>query len=390
MKYFDYFMLVAAYVYVEANNNMNQYKEYSLEDFVLDARFQKWVRHEHQSESAFWQSFINENPLLQNDILQAKVLLKSVYRHYNSDINDSEIDVEIQELLSKVRLTKLSEDAVPVQVLKKNIFKRNSLFWAAASIILCLSLGWLYQSNQSGKSDYERLTVTKQLREERNDSKKNKAITLPDGSKIILTPYSKISFPEQFLSEKRVVYLSGEATFDVSKDPKRPFLVYANQLVTKVLGTSFTINARNAANKTTVEVKEGKVSVFRQTDFSEVKDQNALKTKGMVITANQKVVYEKETANMLKTISDRPEIVPGEESSFNFTNVPASQVLSELKEAYQVDIIFDKELLGDCPVTASLEHQSLFEKLDIICEVIEASYEMLDGKIVVYSRGCKN
>jgi len=374
---------------------MNQYQEYSLEDFVLDARFQHWVRYKHDAEITFWQTYLQNNPGQSQEIARAQSLLESVYNHYESHIDDSEIDFEIQALLTKVRTAKentlSAEFEIPAVSLTQHIFTRNFIFRAAASIILLLSLAWLYQRNQLNKSDYERLTVEKYLHEEKNDSKNNKVITLSDGSKIILAPYSKISFPDKFLLEKREVYLSGEATFEVSKDPKRPFLVYANQLVTKVLGTSFTINARNAASKTTVEVKEGKVSVFRQTDFSEIKDHNALKTKGMVLTANQKVVYEKETANMLKTISDRPEIVPGEESNtFNFTNAPASSVLGELEEAYQVDIIYDKDLLRDCPVTASLTHQSLFEKLDIICEVIEARYEMLDGKIVVYSKGCKN
>lgn len=217
-------------------------------------------------------------------------------------------------------------------------------------------------------------------------------MALSDGSKLILKPDSKISFPEKFLAEKREVYLSGEAFFQVSKDPKRPFLVYANELVTKVLGTSFAINARNAHNKTTVEVTEGKVSVFRQTDFSETKNPKALQSKGMVLTANQKMVYEDESSNMLKTLRDKPEVVISNEKpkTFDFVNIPASTVLNDLKDAYQVDIIFDKDLLNDCPVTASLTRQSLFEKLDIICEVIEAHYEMLDGRIVVYSKGCKN
>lgn len=387
-------MLTAAYVLIEANNNMNQYQEYSLEDFVLDASFQEWVRYRRDDDDAFWKQYKQDNPAQVDEITGAQTLLQSVYKNYETHLDDNEIDFEIQELLSKVRATKINtiqEEAEKSSLNKSaNIFSRNSIFRAAATIVVMLGLGWLYQQNQTTQSSYDKLTAGKSLREEKNETKSSKLISLSDGSQITLFPQSKISFPENFLVEKREVYLSGQAFFHVSKDAKRPFLVYANSLVTKVLGTSFTINAQNQALNTTVEVKEGKVSVFRQADFTDVKNQKVLQSKGMVLTANQKMVYECETRNMLKTISDNPEIISTVNTTFDFVNTPASDVLIDLEDAYQVDIIFDKELLRGCPVTASLSKQPLMEKLNIICEVIEARYEMLDGKIVVYSKGCKN
>jgi len=372
---------------------MNQYQEYSLEDFVLDAQFQNWVRYKHDNDVTFWETYLQNHIEQSQDILRAETLLESVYIHYESHIDDSEIDFEIQELLSKVRTNsdRILAAEAKVETPLRSIFTRNSIFWAAATIVLILGLGWLYQRNTRSLTDYERLTRGKSLHEEENNSNANKVITLTDGSKVTLTPHAKISFPEKFPAEKREVYLSGEALFHVSKDAKRPFLVYSNQLVTKVLGTKFTIIAQDEAKKTSVEVKEGKVSVFRENDFVDTKNQKALQSKGMVLTANQKVVYERESTTMIKSISDSPQLIPGEsEMSFNFVNTPASEVLADLEDAYQVDIIFDKETLRGCPITASLTNQSLYKKLDIICEVIEARYEMLDGQIVVYSKGCKN
>jgi len=385
-------MLTAAYVYVEANNNMNQYKEYSLEDFVLDASFQRWVRYDRLSESDFWQSYLKDNPVQEQDIMQAKALLNSVYRHYDSEIDDSEIDLEIQELLSKVRNTKVENKVVPNYFFGSNIFKRTSLFWAAASVIMVIGLGWLFVHFQHPESNYELLTNGRSLVEEENNTGASKILMLSDGSKIVLQPNSRVSYPQHFLADKREIYLSGEASFEISKDHKRPFLVYANELVTKVLGTSFTVKARAASQNTTVEVEEGKVSVFRQVDFANDKNHNTLNSKGLVLTANQKIVFEHKNSDMLKTIRDTPEIVPSDVSprTFDFINAPASVVLSDLKSAYQIDIIFDKDLLSQCPVTALLTRQTLFEKLDIICEVIEAQYEIIDGQIVVYSKGCKN
>ncbi|MCF0054600.1 FecR family protein [Dyadobacter sp. CY356] len=374
---------------------MNQYQEYSLEDFVLDARFQEWVRYRRDDDVTFWEKYLLENPVQADEIKRAQTLLRSVYKNYETHIDENEIDFEIQQLLNKVRATKINirdEQTENISFTRSaNIFSRNSILWAAATIVLMLGLGWLYKQNQVPETNYSSLTIGKSFREEKNETKAPKVILLSDGSEITLMPNAKISFPANFPVEKREVYLSGKAFFQVSKDPKRPFLVYANELVTKVLGTSFTINAENLALKTTVEVQEGKVSVFRQADFRDVKDQKTLQSKGMVLTANQKMIFESATTNMVKTIIDEPEVVATVTArTFDFVNTPASEVLTKLEDAYQVDIIFDKELLQSCPVTASLSKQSLLEKLDIICEVIEARYEMLDGKIVIYSKGCKN
>jgi ferric-dicitrate binding protein FerR (iron transport regulator) len=374
---------------------MNQYKEYSLEDFVLDARFQDWVRYKRSPDNLIWQKYQLENSHQSHDIRQARALLESVYRHYEADIHESEIDFEIQELLTKVRSEKevsLEGSNVRIAGWKRPFFGRISAYQAAAVIAVGLGLAFLINHYNFRETAYQSLVSGKQLEEIRNDSDEDKVVLLTDGSKVTLQPNSMLSFPENFMADKREVYLSGEAFFQVSKDSKRPFFVYANELVTKVLGTSFMINAADAAHKTTVEVREGKVSVFKQDDFKRADLRKALPLKGLVLTANQKVVFETENSDMLKTLSDKPEIVVQDESpkTFDFVNTPASSVLADLKSAYQIDIIFDKELLAECPVTASLNRQSLFEKLNIICEVIEARYEIIDGQIVVYSRGCKS
>jgi hypothetical protein len=200
-----------------------------------------------------------------------------------------------------------------------------------------------------------------------------------------------LSFAETFPADQRTVYLSGDAYFQVAKDPKRPFLVHTTDLVTKVLGTSFFVRARDASDKTLVEVREGKVSVFKQQEFAARKNAQAKTPNGMVLTPNQKLIFEHASSEMRRTLSDNPEIVPSDNpKTFEFINAPASSVLDDIEEAYQIDIIFDRDVMKGCPVTASLGGQPMFSKLGILCEVIEARYEVLDGKIVIYSKGCKS
>lgn len=83
------------------------------------------------------------------------------------------------------------------------------------------------------------------------------SFNLHDGSLIELAPESTISFLEKFENERKVI-LDGIATFDVAKDPSKPFVIYTDHSVTKVVGTKFTLNGNG--KHTQIEVHEGIVT----------------------------------------------------------------------------------------------------------------------------------
>ena len=398
---------------------MDQYQEYTLEDFVLDARFQGWVRHQEATDAVFWQQYLDENPAQADDIQSARKLLDSVYRHYRTNIDEAEIDLEIQGLLARVRAEKSRtlRGAMEEREERDLLVAERAEFadgaddadeqgrvvplarpwyagvWSrvAACAVLVIGLGWAGWQYYYFNCGYNGLVSGKELVERVNTSGKQQVIKLTDGTQVVLYPHSRLSFAETFPADQRTVYLSGDAYFQVAKDPKRPFLVHTTDLVTKVLGTSFFVRAQDASDKTLVEVREGKVSVFKQNEFAARKNAQAKTPNGMVLTPNQKLIFEHASSEMRRTLSDNPEIVPSDHpKTFEFVNTPASAVLSDIEEAYQIDIIFDRDVMKGCPVTASLGGQTMFNKLSILCEVIEARYEVLDGKVVIYSKGCKS
>lgn len=86
-----------------------------------------------------------------------------------------------------------------------------------------------------------------------------KQIELKDGSRVFLNAGSKISYPENFL-ENRLVSLEGEAFFQVAPNPDKPFRIKSGSIKTKVLGTSFNINAYSKGNEK-ISVNSGVVEV---------------------------------------------------------------------------------------------------------------------------------
>lgn len=397
MIFFDYSERKAAYVSIEAFATMNHYNDYCLEDFVLDARFQRWVRYEQADEEAFWQLFVQQNPQQAQDIQHAQALLKSVYRRYESRLSDSEMHVEIQKLIAKARASKeieannlVANDAESTKIIP--LSSRLGWLMRAAVAVLILGFGWWFWTSRSLRSPYDQRVAGQSFVEQKNQTTSKQVVLLADGSKVTLEPNARLSYPANFSATKRQVYLSGTAFFEVTKDAKRPFLVYANELITKVLGTSFLIKAPDRATKTTVEVKEGRVSVSEMTDSQAKRLEDNRELSGLILTANQKVIFERDQDRMVKTLRDNPEIVPASSQkvpSFQFKDAPVSDILAELEQAYQIDILFDKDVLSHCPLTATLTDQPLFEKLTVICEAIGAHYEVLDGQIVVDSKGCK-
>lgn len=367
---------------------MSKYEDYCIEDFVLDADFQNWVRYKTPVESAFWSKYIEQQPDKSSDVRAARVLLEGIYSRFGAELSEEEIESEISGLLSRIRNDQHSQ---PLSTRGVGVWSKPLFRWLAAATIVLIGgmAGFLafYSGFQFSDPLAERGSTF--LKKE-NNTNEPQTIFLSDESTVILEPNSTLSIPAQFSAEKREVYLSGAAYFKVSKDIRRPFLVYTNKLVTRVLGTSFIIKAFKDAKVTSVEVKEGKVSVFRNEDFERTGEGQKNESKGVVLNPNQKIVYETTEASLTKTLSEIPEIVPSsrKKTSFEYTNTPIREVLKDLKNAYQVDIIYDADLLSDCPITASLSTRPLLEKISIICEVIEAKYEVLDGQIIIYGKSC--
>ena len=85
--------------------------------------------------------------------------------------------------------------------------------------------------------------------------------TLPDGSKVWLNASSKISYSLDFNVQERVIQLEGEAYFDVTTNPLKPFIVKASNIDIKAFGTMFNVKAYPEENQVITTLVEGKVTI---------------------------------------------------------------------------------------------------------------------------------
>ncbi|RDB03879.1 FecR family protein [Runella aurantiaca] len=366
---------------------MKDYTNYTTSDFILDDSFRRWVLKNTPTDHDFWVEWIKQNPGQAENVTIAQQFIHSMHQAHEL-VTEDEI---------KIELNRLSEARSPKEITFIPLLNRIT-YWkqAVAAVIVIGLVGFLYtvlKTNLTSPAAYElrKSEWGEQLVEIDNKGTAQKIITLPDGSLVTLYPKSRLSYPKTFVTSQRTVNLSGAAFFNVTKNPKRPFLVYANELVTKVLGTSFTVRAFDKDAKVEVIVKTGKVSVFSAKDANAETNTPALT--GLILTPNQQVVFDRKALNMTKTLVGLPApvIAPEEQkSTFTFINTPVNEAFEKLSNAYGVTIVHDPAVLKGCEISAEFTDESFYEQLDLICKAIDARYEVANAQIVIYSKGCSN
>jgi transmembrane sensor len=359
----------------------------TLDELLVNESFLNFYFKKDEADILEWEAWAEDQPERQTLIKEAFRKLDKLSLKWNQEQIEAKFNVLNEDLEDK------NESTLRLKVL----YRRPLVRWiAAASVILFVGLGWWYLQTDKQSSIYKELVAnaSTQLIEKENDTNKPLLITLSDGSSILLQHGSRLSYPSQFKDNKREVYLDGEAFFEVAKNPEKPFFVYANELVTKVLGTSFTIKAFKGQKDIKVIVRTGKVSVFRLNEVKNVHtltNINAKVSEGVVIVPNQQISFDKEKSNFSKSLVEQPEMLSEMPSyNFEFRDVSAADVFATIQKAYGIAIVYDEELLKECPVTASLSDEPLYGKLDLVCNAIEAEYQLIDGQVIINSKGCKN
>ena len=270
---------------------------------------------------------------------------------------------------------------------------RKPFYYKAAAVISFLIIaGSAYISwsewNFSSRDQMQVTSVQVNPEHYTNTTAKAIDVSLRDGSKVTLQPGSRISVSStEFNTDKREVFLSGQAFFDVKKDSSRPFLVYSRNVATRVLGTSFCIKAYDQDDEITVTVMTGKVSVF--TGYDNQLDE-PITGKETILTPNQKLVYNTNERKVQKGIVQKPAIVLAEPTLFamKYDGAPVTKILEVLDENYGIEIQYDEEILEGCILTTSMTDEDFYERIEILCKAINATYEVVDGAVVITSEGC--
>ncbi|MGM9507256.1 FecR family protein [Larkinella sp. GY13] len=359
---------------------MKEYKDYNLEDFLFDEKFQQWVRSGSPDQVSFWRKLTAAYPDKKAELEQAREVILS-WQNQPPSLSEQELNQEIHRVMKSTEVV-VDEPA-------HRPFYRLGWWKAAAAVVLLAGLGWgvWRQVLAPATYSYEQLTRASEqpLREVVNPKVTPFVVTLPDGSRVTLSENSRISYSTRFDRETaREVFLTGEAFFEVTKNPKRPFLVYTDGLVTRVVGTSFTV--RSADAKVSVRVRSGQVAVYRMREA----DKKARSEEQILLTPNQQATFLEKENRLTRSVVENPAPLQKDLpiNEFQFDNTPISSVFALLERTYGLPIVYDKTALHNCYLTVPMSNEPFFTKLDIVCRTIGATYQVYDTQIVITGPGC--
>ncbi len=336
---------------------MNQYADFSTEDFAQDTGFCTWVLAPTPGLDQQWADFLAAHPHQSPKVHEARAIVLALQVR-EPEITDQQAAQSVAQL--QARLASETAPAKPAVISLPSAARR---WWAvAASVALLAALGtglwWIGpsptgapavgQTGQTSAQPEKAQLPTRRWQETANPNAEPLLVNLPDGSSVLLAAGSRVRYELAGQAANREVYLNGEGFFEVAKNPQRPFVVYANELVTKVTGTSFRVRAYAHEARVTVRVKTGRVHLRAQADSTGARELVLAPNQGASLRRRAGAFPEKEATAPL---ASQPLI---EQQSFVFDFAPVGQVLALLEQAYGVPIEYDRDRMAHCTIKATL------------------------------------
>lgn len=267
---------------------------------------------------------------------------------------------------------------------EKKVSKARILTWITASVAVAASLFlFIFRSSQEISQPTEfsmelfsEVTSPKQVEQTLSDgycvvstpAATTTLVTLSDGTRVMLNANSTLEYPASFDdAEVREVRLKGEAHFEVTKNPHRPFVVKAGEMQTQVLGTIFDVKAyRKDAPKVTL--MQGKVKVSNADTEVEMHP-------GQTATLqSDKIVVSRASSSVSDWL----------EGDFDMDQVTLAEAMSDIGAWYNKTVVFQSQANMDKLIHFRFSRRaSLQEIITALNEMGVAKVRMEKGKIMV-------
>jgi len=200
--------------------------------------------------------------------------------------------------------------------------------------------------------------------------------TLSDGSHVWLMPGAKLTCHKSFSANRREVNLSGEAFFEVTKNPQRPFIIYSKNLVTKVWGTSFRVRDEQKLTFADVTVLTGKVSVKLLHPQSRL-------NKEVMLYPSQRVTYiKKEQTFTAQPKANMTAMAIWKKPDVSFNNRPLKEVIGVLNQSFQLHITVADDKINNLLLTADLNGLNFPGIMQMLHKALDVDYT-IEGQNVI-------
>lgn len=362
-----------------------KYTNYDTEDFILDDDFMLWVLHPTLENVRFWSGYLQLHPLQKEKVQEAALIIRAMQAIEPAVPADklNQIFTKVTSAPTTIRkigfaimkiaavmlllvsicglLYYLLDDKqqLPFEVASGDAIEKGKIILPDGTVrvfeteqtkIHQTATGGLTINNdtiatdtgkaKSGKAAMHQVIIPYGKRSE---------ITLADGTRIWLNSGSQLSYPATFNSHSREVYLSGEAFFDVTTDPSKPFYVITQDMKVRVLGTRFNVSSYPNDQTTQTVLVTGKVTAGRNKMFS----------KTIELAPGERMLYNKQEDNVTIDRVDVTLYSSWINGFLIFEKEPVTEIFKKLERYYNKQI----------NVENGLEKITFSGKLDLINDI---------------------
>ncbi len=317
---------------------------------------------EEQSQLDVWEGNTPENAQLSRQLEKDWALTEDYTPSVDFDLDvDADFKLLQQRIDKDATLIKSPADNMrianqPIGKVVAMSSKKSSSRWIgwASAAVIALALGFWFMTNQNDVLSAPMIAET--------NFQEKKSVTLNDGTVVWLNGSSKLTYFTDFSGNERVVQLTGEAFFDVTKFPDKPFIIEANNSKITVLGTSFNVRSRIAEGMTEVVVKTGKVRL-----------ENGVGDKKVELTPNQKGVHDVSNNTVIEMEEIDMNELAWHSDKLIFMHTPLNEVLDDLERQFEVKITLADKTLNDCEYGAT---HKVEDGIATILNAIADTYKM--------------
>jgi ferric-dicitrate binding protein FerR (iron transport regulator) len=194
-------------------------------------------------------------------------------------------------------------------------------------------------------------------------------LELPDGSQVWLNATSSIHFPTSFTGTERRIEITGEAYFEIAKNPNMPFIVTVSNSEVQVLGTHFNINAYNDEDNVKTTLLEGSVRFVNDGSIN-------------ILKPGQQAQLTKEGTTKVVSDVNVDNVVAWKNGMFDFENASIETVMRQLSRWYDVEIEY-KGKTDDLFIAEMRRNIKLSDALKALELTGKVKFDIQDKKIIV-------
>lgn len=319
---------------------------------ILAKYFTKEINPGEKAELENWTSVSDENKM---EMEKTQKMVDDIDAFYQTQkIKTNAAWKNVQSKLNPLHLTTVQPKKV-----RKEVFAQ--FYKYAAILVMAILLGSLgYFVGIKNQIPFQGTEMVSSGTEVLNELK------LPDGTLVSLNSYSKLEFPKKFKGQIREVSIQGEAFFDVTPNPEKPFIINAGNTQVKVLGTSFSVCAYPENEKVEVVVKTGKVELAQKTG------DNFTGINHIFLTPGEKGTFFMANNSLKKSMNKNQNYLAWKTHDLIFNETPLVEVIDCLNKAYHTKIQLNNEALKSQLYTAHFDKKPL----DFVLDVMQISFNL--------------